>query len=251
MIKFFRKIRYDLLSENKAGKYLKYAVGEILLVVIGILIALQINNWNTARKNNALKKTYYLQMLQDFEKDRIRLTESKQKIDSFFVRLETYKEIFEKPDISLWGATTEMGKVFSTEEVKAWNFESNTNTINTLLNTGDIKLIPIDVRNIILDYRHSSSGLMDYIKSQSILIANASIETQKLYGGPDLPTRIGNQPKLIEYFSDEKIALRSLLELEALLYENALLLKNVDERIHHMIEDIDDITEIIEGEINE
>ena len=49
MIKFFRKIRQNLLSENKFSKYLIYAVGEIVLVVIGILIALQINNWNQER----------------------------------------------------------------------------------------------------------------------------------------------------------------------------------------------------------
>ncbi len=49
MIKFFRKIRQNLLMENKTGKYFKYAIGEILLVVIGILIALQINNWNISR----------------------------------------------------------------------------------------------------------------------------------------------------------------------------------------------------------
>ena len=57
MIKFFRKIRFDLMEKNKtgkpalpAGRYLKYAIGEIVLVVIGILIALQINNWNENRK---------------------------------------------------------------------------------------------------------------------------------------------------------------------------------------------------------
>jgi len=50
MIKFFRKIRYDLMGKNTSGKYLKYAIGEIVLVVIGILIALQINNWNQERK---------------------------------------------------------------------------------------------------------------------------------------------------------------------------------------------------------
>ena len=51
MIKFFRKIRQNLISEGKTGKYLKYAIGEIILVVIGILIALQINNWNEVRKD--------------------------------------------------------------------------------------------------------------------------------------------------------------------------------------------------------
>ncbi len=50
MIKFFRKIRQNLLMENKTSKYFKYAIGEILLVVIGILIALQINNWNENKK---------------------------------------------------------------------------------------------------------------------------------------------------------------------------------------------------------
>jgi hypothetical protein len=49
MIKFFRKIRQNLLSEGKTEKYFKYAIGEIVLVVIGILIALQINNWNEER----------------------------------------------------------------------------------------------------------------------------------------------------------------------------------------------------------
>ena len=55
MIKFFRKIRYDLMEKNKTGKYLKYAIGEIILVVIGILIALSINNWNENRKTNLLE----------------------------------------------------------------------------------------------------------------------------------------------------------------------------------------------------
>lgn len=58
MIKFFRKIRQKLLSENNFNKYLVYAIGEIVLVVIGILIALQINNWNQKRIQD-LKETKY------------------------------------------------------------------------------------------------------------------------------------------------------------------------------------------------
>ena len=50
MIKFFRHIRQNLLMDNKTGKYFKYAIGEIVLVIIGILIAVSINDWNTDRK---------------------------------------------------------------------------------------------------------------------------------------------------------------------------------------------------------
>lgn len=55
MIKFFRKIRHRFLLENRFNKYLLYAIGEIILVVIGILIALQINNWNTERQKQELE----------------------------------------------------------------------------------------------------------------------------------------------------------------------------------------------------
>ena len=69
MIKFFRKIRQKLLTENKFSKYLLYAIGEILLVVIGILIALSINNWNEKRKNNSLKESYIKNLIVDLDKD--------------------------------------------------------------------------------------------------------------------------------------------------------------------------------------
>ena len=62
MIKFFRTIRQTLIMENKTSKYLKYAIGEIILVVIGILIALQINNWNEAKKTNRNVNNYLIEL---------------------------------------------------------------------------------------------------------------------------------------------------------------------------------------------
>jgi len=70
MIKFFRKIRYDLMEKNKTGKYLKYAIGEIVLVVIGILIALSINNWNEQIKNSLKEKEYLGDIHEDFVKNK-------------------------------------------------------------------------------------------------------------------------------------------------------------------------------------
>ena len=71
MIKFFRKIRRKTLTENKFGKYLTYAIGEIILVVIGILIALSINNWNENRKNSIEERATLENLLENLNLSKI------------------------------------------------------------------------------------------------------------------------------------------------------------------------------------
>ena len=84
MIKFFRKIRQNLLSQGKTGKYFKYAIGEIILVVIGILIALGINNWNENRKNK--------------ESEKIILTNINKNLAVDSIQFDYYKQQFKKID---------------------------------------------------------------------------------------------------------------------------------------------------------
>jgi hypothetical protein len=69
MIPFFRKIRRTFSDENRPLKYLKYAIGEIILVVLGILIALQINNWNEERRAIIREKNYVRSIYQDLKRD--------------------------------------------------------------------------------------------------------------------------------------------------------------------------------------
>ncbi len=69
MIKFFRTIRQKLLSENKLSKYLVYAIGEIVLVVIGILIALSINNWNEEQKANQKQSLILNELINSINND--------------------------------------------------------------------------------------------------------------------------------------------------------------------------------------
>lgn len=73
MIKFFRNIRRAMVKENRVSKYFLYALGEIILVVIGILIALQINNWNEYRKAKAVERSFFQNVLLDLQKDREKL----------------------------------------------------------------------------------------------------------------------------------------------------------------------------------
>lgn len=70
MIRFFRNIRQALAAENKVASYLRYAIGEILLVVIGILIALQINNWNELRKQSIAETEFVEGVKKDLTQDK-------------------------------------------------------------------------------------------------------------------------------------------------------------------------------------
>ena len=74
MTRFFKNIRKKLATENKVGAYLRYAIGEILLVVIGILIALQVSNWNEQRKAKIIENNFFEDVLQDLKKDQQRLS---------------------------------------------------------------------------------------------------------------------------------------------------------------------------------
>ena len=118
MIKFFRHIRKSLIQENKMGKYFKYAIGEIILVVIGILIALQINNWNETRKNQTYEKEILTLINQNLINDSIALStelynlkESNLLTDKVLqqVSLENYTD-----SLRNW-----MGKIISFERFKS------------------------------------------------------------------------------------------------------------------------------------
>lgn len=74
MIKFFRNIRQNLLNEGKTTKYFKYAIGEI--VVIGILIALNINNWNNAVENKKIAQNIIENLNLEFKQNKVTLLES-------------------------------------------------------------------------------------------------------------------------------------------------------------------------------
>ena len=65
MIKFFRNIRQNMINQNKTASYFKYAIGEIVLVMVGILLALQVSNWNSDRKRNQLEKVLLAQVKEE------------------------------------------------------------------------------------------------------------------------------------------------------------------------------------------
>ena len=81
MFKFFRHIRQNLLMTNKTGKYLKYAIGEIILVMIGILLALQVSHWNNESADRKLEKRYLSELILDLQTDSLVIARAKKSSD--------------------------------------------------------------------------------------------------------------------------------------------------------------------------
>ncbi|MFH6770069.1 DUF6090 family protein [Gaetbulibacter aquiaggeris] len=170
MIPFFRKIRKTLADDNKPLKYLRYAIGEIVLVVIGILIALSINNWNEDRKlqNEELKllfdiKTNLESNLANFKRDTIRNHEdlyNYQKIETYIKNNLPYNEELDTSfgRLTFWASPYIINTAYSSLQTKGLDLISNEVLKNAIVNMYEIELA-----KIIQDYDTSESELMSNI----------------------------------------------------------------------------------------
>lgn len=136
MIKFFRHIRYNLVGKNKIGKYLKYAIGEIVLVVIGILIALQINVWQTDNYNRKQEHFYLEKLRHNIAQDTVYL-------ENRLLQLENSKSVLnqsaqEVSDAKLYEFSNDSIGSFL---VGVYRFTPQTSTMDNLLATGKLELI--------------------------------------------------------------------------------------------------------------
>lgn len=152
MIKFFRVIRQKLLSENKFGKYILYALGEIILVVIGILIALEINNANDVRKNNQQEQQLLFSLLEEFEVNLSLLDSAIQRNEKIYNRAINIGE-FTGPKLPSLSE-----KELSLLLVGAFKYESryvpNLGTLNEMNNSGKLSLIKDpDLRKAISEWQ--------------------------------------------------------------------------------------------------
>ena len=94
MIKFFRNIRKKLASENKAAAYSRYAIGEIVLVVIGILIAVQISNWNEKRKDSYKETAILTDIHEEFIKNKLQLDSVVKTHEDAFINCRKIIQLF-------------------------------------------------------------------------------------------------------------------------------------------------------------
>jgi len=142
MIKFFRHIRKDLMETGKTVNYLKYAIGEIVLVVIGILIALSINNWNEERKKGIQGKEYVKEIYNDLKSDLKSLNRILAKLETNKITSRQILEILESEDKNIADSSLFVSNILNTNAVI--DVRRNNRTWDELRSTGRISMIEND-----------------------------------------------------------------------------------------------------------
>ncbi|MDT0554104.1 DUF6090 family protein [Urechidicola vernalis] len=155
MIKFFRKIRHQLLNEGKTSKYFKYAIGEIALVVIGILIALGINNWNQHRLDRQKAVGYLKSLAEDLKSDTIQ----------YNINLKNYKTDFANNSVVLENDDYKLLEVDSIIILVNGYWMLNRTADQTFVkikNAGIIELLSPEIDKAVNDYYNLDNAYYSY-----------------------------------------------------------------------------------------
>ena len=234
-----------MLMENKTGKYFKYAIGEIILVVIGILIALQINNWNENKKLETKTQDYYVQLLDDLNSDIISTENSIEEFSNHLKEYNKYMSSYDEEGLTPITAYEQLSKL----TLISTPLTFNTNTIESLQNSGDVGLIPSHIRN----------KLMNLIRLQNLTIKRfedtndgQNAITQKLsslLGSTTLPQRLVNQPKMKEFLNIDENLKELILVYEGIHRWKSVSQQEANGRLEDMQKEIDIIMELINKEL--
>ncbi|PTM09471.1 MAG: hypothetical protein DA407_05810 [Bacteroidetes bacterium] len=222
MIKFFRKIRQNLLMENKTGKYLKYAFGEIVLVVIGILIALSINNWNQQRISDNKEQILLTELYQEFVDNKVQFEtvinvhqKALERCDSLIAR---FPFVMEPEDLKnrqkvwsyIYGLKT------------TWTFNPSQGIINSLVSTSSFELISnrelrkllVSWNDILVDYQEGEIGSKKFVDDFLNPYLNDHFQVGQDYADPRLDASVLASTKFENIVHNRKEHLLNILGRE-------------------------------------
>lgn len=179
MIRFFSEKRWRLASNNQFFKYSRYAIGEVILVVVGILIALQINTWNEERKD-AEKKDFHIQALQnDLRQDTAQIKQFIRDIDRYEPIYSNLKRIIEKEDTTI----DTLIKLFSNSPDFTPKLDpQNESAISSLLSTGELKIFDEYESSALLNFYKEMEDPYKFIDKWYDITSSGNVQFWKDYG---------------------------------------------------------------------
>jgi len=253
MIKFFRNIRQKLVSEGKTINYIKYAIGEIVLVVIGILIALQINKWNEDHKKS--KEQYFIlnKLKLDIELDTTRVSEQIEQNDFAITQFHFCLEVLaRKKEASIEEFRDNLEFILA-----IGNFDQNKTTFNNIVSSGKIDILKNQsLTDSLISYYNSNyqnwdTAMKDYTRN---IIAPFMLNFDHIPQGNGVTEDIGDftvfninefdiKPKTIDDYRNEifiiNILRQKLMNLEGQNNQYIILKKRMDRLINVLQMELD------------
>jgi Family of unknown function (DUF6090) len=253
MINFLRKIRYDNMKKQNtgrpaftAGKYLKYAVGEILLVVIGILIAFNINNWNEIQKNNA-KKEILLKAL------KIEFTSNLTQLDTVLhydnIVLKNTHKLMKLVLHTSFEVVKDSLPHWLQNSAFRWTFDPLNGALRTGISSGEIHLIKNDSLSNLLfgwsdfvaDAKEGEARTVDAVKASKTIIEKyvRLIDYKSSYtsslGKSKFPSdyqSLFNDPLFEDYLGERALSMEEAIkDLMLVKDKNTAILKLIDKAL--------------------
>lgn len=249
MFKVFNTMRKQLLDENRTGRYIKYAIGEIILVMIGILLALQVNNWNQLRQLQKEELITLKSLHQEFSEN-LNLFD-----DIYKKHLYRKKSIETVMSVNVIELTNDSLFTLSGGVGMQWTFDPFQGIYHSVINSGKIDLISNDslkfiiarFQDILIDYKEEEIMTNDFCSDNlyPFIIDNLKMNFNAVFG-------------LKEMSEEEQMEYRSILEniLAADKYENLLIyiyghFKPIFEEGPILRKEMELIINLLESEIEE
>jgi hypothetical protein len=246
MLTFFRKIRKALLDSGSARKYLLYAIGEIALVMIGILLALQVNNWNEWRKDRITERALLIQLHEEFINNKAELARTVDSNRMILQNLTSLMALFPSNTNKVDEKTLKDCQSFLMPAAQAYTFNPSNAIINALINQNSFDLITdTALREDVLKWR---AVLDDYLDDERRNTQHSAEQIRPYLAAKGIDSDMG-------LFDDRlDISFLGTLEFEGLIREKRLRLNRIYgltndafyrhlEKLHNSIENIIRLTE--------
>lgn len=247
MIPFFRKLRKKFLSENRVTKYLVYALGEIILVVIGILIALQVNTWNEARKDHKEGQQLQANIHREFVRNRQLLDTVLQLNQSAYNANLALLDLVGADAIELSRHNLDSLFYFS---LASESYLPARNVVDDALRTGRIDLIGNDsLKNILMQWDTDYDVIQIYKNEQTKWQNGQMLQFMNRYISLRQIERYGGKP----WYKPSKLPfeykpLFELLEFENILDNNIYFLNFVILRLQEIRQTQEEILALTAGD---
>lgn len=253
-MRLFRRVRQKLILNNKTTHYLKYALGEIILVVIGILIALQINNWNQKRIDKNTEQIYLSGLKEEFETSKWKLEEL------ININKKNYSGAKKIIELSTKNKDSIKESLFSKLLVETFSddvaFNSNNSLLIEMINSGNLKnLSNTELRKQLTNW----ISTLEDISRQEEELSNQRIKVLDMFRTDKYSLNtVFQQAEVSNHFGLPKTEneVNNLSLLNSKEFENNIILFIITsiatEKAHYnpLMNDLDSILKLINEEIN-